>query len=362
MTYDKSFPADTTLIKDIPSSIRKKGEELYYLIKDIEEHRSTASIKTSIDTYPYLNELFVKDNTDIPRGLYFNHNNYWVGYNDYEYLPTDITGIEIGKRITLDSQTFELKETEGIKVWSNSRSFQPILFYDLFEYRNEPQLTADNRGVYKDNIQCNLENMEKIDEFLPYVQVKINSKFHTLNPFACPYSFTFSALFKNIKRTYPDKSDMDASHNAILFYIKDEFSNVNLSLAYDKRNHLWFFNKDRGTDLDFIISENVTYQITLQYINGHMDVIIDNKKIQSFPIELKDKMLYFSIGNDMNYGKYANGSFIVGEPSIYTQALSFEELLYTRDYPRTWNFNRRNGYLDLTLDEKIKLKKMLIEE
>lgn len=357
--YDENFPLNSTLNKDIPKSIREKGQELYNLITDIENHRTTSSIKNSIEVYPYMNELFVNGNETIPRGLYFNHGNYWVGYNDYESLPTDITNVELGKRITIDNQTFELKETENIKVWSISHSFQPILFYDLFEYENESNIELDNRGIYKDNVKLAIENMYTTKEYLPYLRFSKDSKMYTKNSIICPYSFTFSAMFDNISRIYHDETQMNINHYSVLIYIKDEFSNINLCLCYDKYNHLYLYNNDVQNKLNFIISENVKYQISLQYINEHLDVYIDNEFIKSIPIKLVDKMLYFSIGSDMNYGRFAAGSFIIAEPNLYKEALSIKEIMHTKNFPRTWNLGFKNSYLDLTLDEKIKLKELL---
>ena len=358
--YDKNYPSNTILIKDLPEAIRQKGEQVVSLIKDIEEQKSTSNIKSAIENFPYLNVLFVKENNNIPKGIYFNNNNYWVGYNDYEFLPTDITGIEIGKRITLDNQTFELRESDNVKVWSSFRSFQPIMFFDLFEYHDENSIELPNRGLQHTEVKMIVNNLKKTDTLLPYAKFDKTSKMYTNKSISCGYSFTFSALFDKISRTYSDQSQMNATHNAILFYIKDEFNNVSLALTYDARNHLWFFNKDRGSDLNFILADNKKYQITLQYINNHIDVIIDNVLIKSFTVELDSKLLFYSVGNDMEYGRYTNGSFVISEPSIYKEALSIQELMHTKNNPRTWNFSKSSGYLDLTLDEKIKLKKMLL--
>lgn len=359
--YDKNYPLDTTLVKDLPASIRKKGEELYNLITDIENNRNTSSIKTAIDSFPFMKELFVSGNTDIPRGLYFNHGDYWIGYSDYESLPTDVDSIEIGKRVTIDNNTFELRETEEIKAWVVSRSFQPVLFYDLFEYQGEEVVNLNNRGLYKENIPLTINNMIKASEIFmfPYLIFTKASKMYTNKAFISPYSFTYTAMFDEISRTYYNDEIMNESHYAALMYIRDEFSNINICLAYDKYNHLFFFNKDKKTDLNITLSENLKYQISFQYINEHLDIYLDNTFIKSFPIILKDKMLYFAIGHDMDYGRFCEGSFIVTEPTVYKEALSNKELLHIKNFPRTWNLSYKDSYLDLTLEEKIKLKELL---
>ena len=359
MNYDKNYPSNQILIKDIPGSIRKKGEELVSFIKSIEENKSTSNIKYSLELFPFLNVLYVNENNEIPKGIYFKNNTYWVGYNDYEYLPSDITGIEVGTRLALNNQIFELRESDGVKVWSSFNSFQPILFYDLFEYNNEPQISLHNRGLYSTDIAMNIENLNKTNPSLPYCVFSENSKMYTTTSISCPYTFTFSALFDKINRTYSNNSQISVSHNAILMFIKDEFNNVRIALTYDAMNHLSLFIKDKQYDLSFIISDNQKYQITLKYINNHIDIIIDNQLIKSFPIELQNKLLFFSIGNDMSYGKFANGSFIISEPSLYKEALSIKELIHSKNFPRTWNLTKRDSYLDLTLEEKLKLKAML---
>lgn len=358
-TYDKNYPLNSTLLKDYMEVVRVKGEQLYSLITDIENNRNTSSIKATTELYPFMKELFVAGNTDIPRGLYFNHDKYWIGYNDYESLPTDVENIELGTRVTIDTQTFELRETEGVKVWCALHSFQPIIFYDMFEYNNEEALIIDNRGIFNNNIQLVINNCKRINDWLPYISFTKKSKMYTKQAFACPYSFTYTAMFDNVTRRYSDEETMNENHYAVLMYIKDEFENINITLAYDKYNHLFLFNKDKKEDIQATLSENAKYQISLQYINEHLDVYIDNMKIKSIPVTLKNKMLYFAIGHDMDYGRFCEGSFIISEPSLYTEALTTKEIMHTKVFPRTWNLKFKESYLDLTLDEKIKLKEML---
>lgn len=357
--YDKNYPLNTILVHQYAEAIRNKGEQLYNLIADIENNRNTSSIKTAVESFPFMKELFVSGNTDIPRGLYFNHDNYWIGYNDYEALPTDVESIELGKRITIDNQTFELKETEEIKVWSVSHSFQPVLFYDLFEYHNEDYVELDNRGIHTNNIPLTINNSSSVSEITPSLLFTKASKMYTNKSFTAPYSFTFSALFDKITRTYANDEIMNENYYSVLMYIKDEFDNINLCLAYDKYNRLFFFSKDKKNELNVSISENVKYQITLQYINEHIDIYLDNQFIQSFKVLLKDKLIYFAIGHDMDYGRFCEGSFIISEPSVYQEALSVTEIMHTKNFPRTWSLKNKSSYLDLTLEEKIKLKEML---
>lgn len=357
--YNKNYPLNSTLLKDYMEAVRNKGEQLYSLITDIENNRNTSSIKTTIDLYPFMKELFIAGNSDIPRGLYFNHDNYWIGYNDYESLPTDVENIELGTRVTIDTQTFELRETEGVKTWCHLHSFKPILFYDMFEYNNEESTIIDNRGIFDNNIQLVINNCNKINDWLPYITFTKKSKIYTKQALNCPYSFTFSAMFDNITRRYSDEETMNVNHYATLMYIKDEFENINICLAYDKMNHLFLFNKDKQDDVQITLSENVKYQISLQYINEHLDIYIDNIKVKSIPIILKNKMIYFSIGHDMDYGKFCEGSFIVSEPSVYKEALSSKEIMHSKNFPRTWNLGYKDSYLDLTIDEKINLKEIL---
>lgn len=358
-TYDKNYPLNSTLLKDYMDAVRVKGEQLYSLITDIENNRNTSSIKTTTELYPFMKELFVAGNTNIPRGLYFNHDKYWIGYNDYESLPTDVENIELGTRVTIDNQTFELRETEKVKVWCALHSFQPIIFYDMFEYNNEESIILDNRGIYQNNVQLVINNCKRINDWLPHISFTNKSKLYTKQNFICPYSFTFSALFYNITRKYSENENMNENHNAVLMYIKDEFSNINLTLAYDKSNHLVFFNNERREELNIPLSEHDKYQISFQYLNNHLDIYIDNNQIKSIPIELKNKMIYLAIGHDMDYGRFCAGSFIVAEPTVYKEALNTKELIHTKQYPRTWNLKFKESYLDLTLDEKIKLKEIL---
>lgn len=358
--YNENFPFDSTFNKDLPGAIRKKGKELYNLIQDIENKRNTSSIKNSIEAYPFMQELFVKGNEVLPRGLYFNHNNTWIGYNDYEALPAETTNIELGKRVTIDNQTFELRKSEDIKAWVVSHSFQPVLFYDFFEYQDET-VEVDNRGLHTDNIKLKVENLKQLNDFLPYLIFSKDSKINTKNTFICPYSFTFTAMFDKISRKYSDETQMNTTHHATLMYIKDEFSNINLCLCYDKFNHLFLYNNEVQNDLKTIVSENQKYQITLQYINEHLDIYLDNILLKSLPIKLKEKMIYFSIGHDMEYGRFANGSFVITEISIFKEALSTKEIMHNKLFPRTWNLGYKDSYLDLTIDEKIKLKEMLKE-
>lgn len=359
--YDKNYPLNSTLLKDYMEVVRTKGEQLYSLITDIENNRNTSSIKTTNELYPFMKELFVSGNVDIPRGLYFNHDTYWIGYNDYESLPTDVDNIEIGTRVTIDNQTFELRQSEEVKVWCALHSFQPILFYDMFEYNDEDSIILDNRGIYQNNIQLVINNMKRVNDWLPSAKFTKGSKMYTKQTFTCPYSFTITALIDNISRHYSDEETMNENHYAALMYIKDEFDNIHLTLAYDKYNHLFLFNKEVKIDLQTTLSENVKYQVTLQYRNEHIDIYLDNTFIKSIPIVLKDKMLYFAFGHDMDYGRFCEGSFIISEPTLYQESLSVKEIMHTKVFPRTWNLKVKESYLDLTLDEKIKLKEMLKE-
>lgn len=361
--YDNNFPLNTTLIKDVPAAIRHKGEELYNLIVSIETDRTTSSIKSTINKYPFMNRLFVNENTDLPQGIYYNTNGYWIGYSDFTSLPTEISSVDIGRRITIENQTFELKESEGIKAWVLSRSFIPSLFFDLFNYQeNNEETYIHNTGSNDTPIQLITKDIIQVNNIFPYFSFNKNSKMNTDKPYVCPDNFTFTATFDNIKRYYDNDEQMDENYFASLMYIQDQFENIKICLAYDKQNHLYLFDKESAIDLNTIISENIKYTLSLIYINNKIEVYINNQKIGILPKNLKDKYLFFSIGSDMEYGHFYKGSFIVGEPSIFDKALSDKELIYNKNYPRCWSFEKKESFLDLNLEEKMELKKIMYEK
>ena len=359
LVYDSNFPPNTTLVKDFPNAVRKKGEELKTLIDRIESNRSSSSIANAKKVFDY-NMIHITENSKIPIGVYVNdkHNNVWIGCNDFTSLPSP-DSLVIGARKTIYNKTYELMEVDGIKIWAQSFNLKPEIFFDFFEFFKEDTILT-NRGFDFSNITLAINNAERLESLLPYITTKDQVKINTTSSYINKNTFTLTSTFKNIKRSFGSDT-IDINHKSIIYHIKDEFSNIHTGICYDKSNNLYYFIGEEVFPIGIFLSENKIYQITLQYINQRLNVIIDNELIKTFEINLDDLKLLFSIGNDNMYGRYACGSFEVADLTLFKEALTKEEIMWLYINPRNWTFYTQNSYLDLSLDEKIKLKKLLNE-
>ena len=145
---------------------------------------------------------------------------------------------------------------------------------------------------------------------------------------------------------------------AVLLSINDEFQNIRIGLCYDKDNTLYYYDKETLHNLNVQLSTHLPYQISMKFFNNKLTIILNNEELeQKFDIDISDKNLYFGLASDMGYGRYSNGSFLVSEPEIFDIAISKKENLWLMDYPRTWSFLNTKSYINLTLDEQLKLKK-----
>lgn len=359
LMYDANFPPNTILVKDFPNAVRKKGEQLKTLIDKIESNRTSSSIANAKKTFDY-NMVFITENTEIPSGMYLNDtaNNRWIGCSDFSTLPTT-DSLEIGTRITIYNKTYELKEIDGIKIWCQTFGLKPVLFFDFFEFISEDTVLT-NKGFGNSDITLTISNATRQEALLPYVTTKKQVRINTNMSYINEKTFTLTATFKNIKRSF-DEDVIDINHKSIIYHIKDEFSNVNIGICYDKGNNLFYFIGEEVFPIGIFLSENKIYQITLQYINQKINLFIDNELIKTFEINLDNLKLFFAVGNDNMYGRYANGSFDIADLTLFKEAITKEEIMWLYVNPRNWTFYTHNSYLDLSLEEKIKLKKLLNE-
>ena len=96
----------------------------------------------------------------------------------------------------------------------------------------------------------------------------------------------------------------------------------------------------------------------MKFFENKLTILVNNTELEkTFNIEISDKNLFFGLCSDMSYGRYANASCLVSEPQIFDVALSAKENLWLMENPRTWNFLNSKSYINLTLDEQLKLKK-----
>lgn len=361
LIYDANYPPNSILVKDFAEVVRKKGEQLKTVIDKIESNRTSASIANAKKTFDY-NMVYITENSEIPTGIYVNDkdNNRWIGCNNFSILPSNVEILEVGTRITIYNKTYELREVDGIKIWCQSFGLKPEIFFDFFEFIKEDTILT-NKGFGNKDITLTIKNAERKESLLPYLTTKSQIRLNTNVAYTNKNSFTLTSTFNNIKRSFENNEIINIEHKSILYHIKDEFSNIHTGLCYDKANNLFYFIGEEVFPIGIFLSENKIYQITLQYINQKMNVIIDNELIKSFKINLNDLKLLFSIGNDNMYGRYDNGSFEVADLTLFKEVLTKEEIMWLYINPRNWTFYTQNSYLDLSLEEKIKLKKLLNE-
>lgn len=355
---DKNYPLDTIAIKDLPLAIRTKGANIVEYIKNIEEYRSNNLFKTSLDLFPDYKFLFIHSNSSVPAGLYFKTPDSWIGYSNYSFIPQTTIDIPEGTRVTYGYQTYELKLEGNNKIWTNQVNFTPVLFFDFFE-TNDANIQLRNKGFKTSDIELILLDFKKeTKEIVPFVVADKFTSIKTNKTYLSGKCLTYSALFKNIGRLYSNDEAIAENSKAALLSINDEFQNIRIGLCYDKQNKLYFYNKENVTDLNFTLSSHLPYQLSLRFFENKLTILVNNNELENkFDIDISDKKLFFGLCSDMSYGRYSNAACLVSEPQVFDIALSPKENLWLMENPRTWNFLNSKSYINLTLNEQLKLKK-----
>lgn len=354
--FNPNTPTNGIVIKNIPEEIRKKANEIINVLKEIEKDRLT-------DSFSNIDELikfaFLVNNGLVGSGLYMKPKDMWIGCTNINSFPQDVK-LENDMRITFDNQSYVFKELEGEKILSLSNNFLPSIYYDLFTFDpKENKFNFNNIGTNNPNnfLFANFISKAK-DCIFPYLQVHKNSKCRTTVPLDIKNTFSFSCLFNNIFREYVENHQtINPDDISILMFIKDKFENVKIGLGYDKSYHLFFIKNKEKFDTKFILSEKAFYQICIKYLNGHVIVCVDDTEIYKTELPLiTNKQLLFSVGEDLDFGNYANGSFVFGEINIFDIAITNEENLVLKNNPRNWNFKTNHGYSNFSIEEKLKIK------
>ena len=353
--YDENFPLDTTIIKDIPSSIRKKGKMIVDLISNLENVRVTDSLKKIDDNYPEIKFAFLIGDQETNSGFYIKNDDYWFGISELNAIPT-LT--EANERITFNNNSYQLKTIDDTKIIALSNYFKPVLFYDFFTVVGEEEQEILNTGLDVPERKLKISNVIP-NSNLPFVQTNDISIIRTMSPYNVKDSFTFSATFNKITSLSNIYVKKDNAYSVLMF-AKDELNSIQCAITYDKDNELYWMEKGEATKLNFQISLDNIYQMSIKMLNEKFTVMINDKEIFSKTIaQSKDKSYIFSVCEDMNSRLYSNGVAEVGEIQIFDKALTPEENSWNRMYPRTWTFSNKNSYLDLSIEEKIKLKELL---
>ncbi|MGL5125757.1 MAG: hypothetical protein ACRC6U_07180, partial [Fusobacteriaceae bacterium] len=252
--YNPESPSDLTIIKDLPKAIRDKGIEIESLITNLEASKNGNSIKETLGYFPFVKSIFIQGNGNIPDALYCKKGESWVGYGNYDYLPTIDENSKDGDRITIHGKTYELILDEELKIWAEQPEVTPILFFDFFQSTvGSNSHTIENCGIGDKNITMQLNNMKKDDRFfVPYVITSKNSEAKTTSTLPILDRFTFSCIFNKIGREYLDGSEdlINDEHKAVLLFIRDEFENVKIGLVYDKDYNLYYINKTVVTPIN----------------------------------------------------------------------------------------------------------------
>ncbi|MGL5713979.1 MAG: hypothetical protein ACRCX2_13240 [Paraclostridium sp.] len=366
--YNPDEPSDLTVIKDIPKSIRNKASELINILLTLEESKVSTSIKETISAFPFVKNLFVQGNGLIPDAMYCKKDNVWVGYGNYNYLPTVNEHSKNGERITIHGKTFELVIDEELKIWVEKPEVTPELFYDFFETSaTSTPVTLQNCGIGSSNIKMTVSNYKRDSRyFVPYIASTASSRCETNAPLLIKDRLTFTTVFNTISREYQDETEtvIDPNHNSVLMYIRDEFENVKVGLCYNKDNMLYYFNKTLLTPINKSLPTDSATQLTMQLHENTVKVFMNNTLV--FSTEdgtIKDKKILFSICSDMYYGQYANGAATFGDPIVFLDVLSDKELRMLFDKPRSFYYNSQyQTYLDLNVNDKVNLKSFLEEK
>lgn len=352
--YNPEYPLDNIKVREIPSVIRNKGEQIINYFKDIENSRVTNSFSNISEL---INFLFITNNIDLNSGIYIKNDNYWIGVSTIDELPTNIEK-EKDLRLTINSNSYSLKNINENYVFALSNNINPFCYYDLFNLNGN----ITNDGFGGKNYGLFIENIERNQDLtIPLLKSNNISKTRIQSSFYFDNTFSFSVLFYGINRRYENGTIIDSDILSTLLFIKDKFNVVRLGLCYDKSNKLFLTNKDEKIDLNYILSDDSHYQIAFVHINSKLNIIINSELIFTYNINLlNDKELYFSICEDNDYGHYANASAHFGEINVFNIQITPEENLMLRDNPRRWNISsKKDTYLDLTFEEKLKLKEFV---
>lgn len=363
--FNPESPSDLTVIKDIPKAIREKAQELMNVLLSLEESKVNSSIQETLSYFPFVKSIFIQGNGQIPDALYVKRGESWVGYGNYNYLPVIDERSKDGDRVTIHGKTYELTFSGELKIWVEQPEITPVLFYDFFELPTDfVSHDLGNQGIGDKNILMNTSNVSKDDRyFVPYLKTSSNSRTHTNNPLPVGDKFTFTAMYNSIGREYYDGTEnvIAPENMAVLMYIRDEFENVKIGICYDKDNVLHYFDKTVKTSMNKSLQLDAPTQLSIQLHCDTVKIVMNDLVI--FTTEnniIKNKNLIFSLCNDINYGQYANGAAIVGEPMVFFDVLSNRELGLLIDKPRSFYFNSQfNTYLDLSISDKIALKKFM---
>ena len=126
--YNPEYPLDNIKVREIPSVIRNKGEQIINYFKDIENSRVTNSFSNISEL---INFLFITNNIDLNSGIYIKNDNYWIGVSTIDELPTNIEK-EKDLRLTINSNSYSLKNINENYVFALSNNINPFCYYDLF--------------------------------------------------------------------------------------------------------------------------------------------------------------------------------------------------------------------------------------
>ncbi|MGL4643323.1 MAG: hypothetical protein ACRCVH_03335 [Vagococcus fluvialis] len=363
--FNPETPTDLTVIKNLPKAIRDKAVELVNLMTNLEESKVTSSIQETLGYFPFIKSVFVQGNGNIPDALYVKKGDSWVGYGNYNYLPIIDENSKEGERITIHGKTYELSFSDSIKVWVEKPEITPVLFHDFFELPTSyVNATLNNQGIGDRNIGMYIEGGKRDERhFVPFLITSNNSRCATNAVLSVSERFTFTATFNSIGREYFDGTEnfVPQSSKAVLLYVRDAYENVKIGLCYDENNNLHYFDKETVTSINKGINPNESTQFSIQLHGNTIKVLMNDLLI--FTTEntiVKNKDLYFSLCNDMSYGKYANGACIVGDPIVFLDVLSNKELGLLYNKPRTFYYNSHyDTYLDLSVNDKISLKQFM---
>lgn len=354
--YNPDFPNDTIKIKDIGKIIREKGQELYNFINSIEEDRVTNDLSNLDDLIKF---AFLNKNLECDSGIYIKNDDYWIGISTIPSLPDNIIP-ENNLRFSFNNNSYQFKEISGNLVWTLSNNFKPCMYYDLFQALANEKNTLKNYGLLSSEYSLNLEGASKQQDLLPHFYSNRFFKCRTNVGINLSNSFSFSCLFSNISRNYLDDEIIDLDSYSTLMFIKDKFDVTRIGLIYDKDNKLYLSNKEEIIDLNFILSDSLIYQIAIVFLNNKIKIYINSQVIyENEETTLIDKELYFSICEDNDYGHYANGSANFGEINIFNLAITPQENLILKEHPRSWSHIFTDSYLDLSFEDKVKLKQFI---
>lgn len=355
--YDENYPLDTIKVSEMPSAIRTVAKNVINHIDALEQDRVSNDL-TSVDEKI---KIVFLNNSYIPSGLYMKVDNNWIGCANIQnnYFGTT----DIGKRITIDKQSYTFSEKENTKIWSLSNKWEPVIFYDFFETSGMDEELI-NRGIFGSAPKLKIANIiKKGNLFLPCITTTKVSTLRTTTAYEVKNSFTFSALFSSISREYENTNEIiDISFLAVLMFFKDIFENVKCGLAYDHNHSLYWINQQEKIKINFTLNPNTIYQISIRMLNNEITILINDQEVyRTTNLLISNKQYLFSICEDMNFGYYANASATVGEIQLFSEALTVEENSWNKNFPRTWDFRKTENYLELTLEEKLRLKKILQE-